>query len=73
MTALLPRFPTISHALLAQAEQGLDGPEVTLIPEPGKAESRRYDALLETAARGAAVLAEQGVGRGDRVLLCLPK
>jgi acyl-CoA synthetase (AMP-forming)/AMP-acid ligase II len=72
MTALPPRFPTILHALLAQAERGSDGLEVTLIPEPGKAETRRCDALLENAARGAAVLAEHGVGHGDRVLLCLP-
>jgi acyl-CoA synthetase (AMP-forming)/AMP-acid ligase II len=72
MTAFLPRFPSILHALVAQAERGSDGSTMTLIPEPGREEARRYDDLLETAARGAAVLAEHGVGHGDRVLLCLP-
>ncbi|MGW1677383.1 fatty acyl-AMP ligase [Saccharopolyspora sp. NPDC002376] len=72
MTAILPRFPSILHALLAHAERGADGSGVTLIPEPGKAETLRYDALVETAARGAAALAEHGVGHGDRVVLCLP-
>jgi acyl-CoA synthetase (AMP-forming)/AMP-acid ligase II len=45
---------------------------MTLVPEPGREETLRYDGLLETAARCAATLKESGVGRGDRVLLCLP-
>lgn len=72
MTAILSRFPSILHALLEQAELGSDGPTMTLISERGQAEPRRYDALLETAARSAAALAEHGVRKGDRVLLCLP-
>ncbi|MGW1893550.1 fatty acyl-AMP ligase [Streptomyces sp. NPDC002004] len=72
MTALRPRFPSILHALLAQAERGSDGSGVTLIPEPGKEETLRYDTLVENAARCAAALAEHGVGHGDRVVLCLP-
>jgi len=72
MTAILQRFPSILHALLAQAEHGSDGPTMTLVPERGQAEPWRYDTLLETAARSAAVLAEHGVRHGDRVLLCLP-
>ncbi|MGW1373618.1 fatty acyl-AMP ligase [Streptomyces sp. NPDC002446] len=72
MTALRPRFPSILHALFAEAERGSDASGVTLIPEPGKEETLRYDALVETAARCAAALAEYGVGHGDRVLLCLP-
>ncbi|HKN55128.1 MAG TPA: AMP-binding protein, partial [Amycolatopsis sp.] len=72
MTAILPRFPSILHALLAQAERGSDGSALTMILEPGQLESRRYDVVLEAATRGAAVLAEHGVSAGDRVLLCLP-
>jgi acyl-CoA synthetase (AMP-forming)/AMP-acid ligase II len=72
MTAITPRFPTIWDALLAEAERGADGSAVTLIPEPGSADTLRYDALVENAARCAAALAEHGVGPGDRVLLCLP-
>jgi acyl-CoA synthetase (AMP-forming)/AMP-acid ligase II len=72
MTALYPRFPSILHALLAQAERGSDGSGITLIPEPGKEETLRYDALVEYAARFAAALAEYGLGHGDRVVLCLP-
>ncbi|WP_052413619.1 fatty acyl-AMP ligase [Streptomyces glaucescens] len=58
--------------MLAEAERGSDGSAVTLIPEPGREETLRYDALVENAARCAAALAERGVGRGDRVVLCLP-
>ncbi|MER5296639.1 fatty acyl-AMP ligase [Streptomyces pharetrae] len=72
MTALRPRFPSILHALLAEAERGSDGSAVTLIQEPGREETLRYDALVENAARCAAALAERGVGHGDRVVLCLP-
>lgn len=72
MTELRPRFPSILHALLAQAERGSDGSVVTLIQEPGKKVPLRYDALVESAARSAAALAEYGVGHGDRVVLCLP-
>ncbi|OSZ55497.1 hypothetical protein OQI_38185, partial [Streptomyces pharetrae CZA14] len=66
MTALRPRFPSILHALLAEAERGSDGSAVTLIQEPGREETLRYDALVENAARCAAALAERGVGHGDR-------
>ncbi|MET8183189.1 fatty acyl-AMP ligase [Streptomyces sp. NPDC005336] len=45
---------------------------MTLIPEPGSEVTLRYDALVEAAARCAAALADQGVGHGDRVVLCLP-
>ncbi|MER7079692.1 Acyl-CoA synthetase (AMP-forming)/AMP-acid ligase II [Saccharopolyspora kobensis] len=72
MTTVLPRFPSILHALLAHAERGADGTGVTLIPEPGRAQTLRYDALVGAAARAAAALAEHGVGHGDRVVLCLP-
>lgn len=72
MTTLRPRFPSILHALAAEAERGPDGSGVTLVPEPGREETLRYDGLLEAAARCAAALKERGVGRGDRVLLCLP-
>jgi acyl-CoA synthetase (AMP-forming)/AMP-acid ligase II len=72
MTALHPRFPSILHALLAQAERGPDGSGVTLIPHPGSEVTLRADALVATAARYAAALAEHGVGPGDRVVLCLP-
>ncbi|MER6522079.1 fatty acyl-AMP ligase [Streptomyces sp. NPDC001553] len=74
MTATGPQFPTMWHALLAEAERasGSDGSTLTLIPEPDTEEKVRYDALVENAARCAAALAEQGVDRGDRVLLCLP-
>ena len=71
MTVLLPRFPTILHALQAHAERGSDGPQMTLIPEPGVVQARSCDAVLDIAARAATVLAEHGVGRGDRVVLCL--
>ncbi|MFI6763835.1 fatty acyl-AMP ligase [Micromonospora sp. NPDC050417] len=72
MNAVLPRFPTILHALAAQAERSSDASAITLLPEPGRAEPRRYDAVFDNAARCAAALAEQGVGPGDRVLFCLP-
>jgi fatty-acyl-CoA synthase len=72
MSVVLPRYPTILHALAAQAERGSDGSAITLLPEPGRTEPRRYDAVLQNAARCAAALAEHGVGPGDRVLLCLP-
>ncbi|MYR72816.1 MULTISPECIES: fatty acyl-AMP ligase [unclassified Streptomyces] len=72
MTASRPRHPSILHALLAQAERGSDASGVTLIPEPGQEETLRYDVLVEAASRCAAALAERGVGRGDRVVLCLP-
>jgi acyl-CoA synthetase (AMP-forming)/AMP-acid ligase II len=60
------------HALLDHAERGSDGSSVTLIQEPGRPETLRYDAVVESAARCAAALAERGVGHGDRVVLCLP-
>ncbi|MEU0007614.1 fatty acyl-AMP ligase [Streptomyces sp. NPDC006314] len=72
MTAIGPRFPSMWHALLAEAERGSDGSVVTLIPEPDREEKVRYDVLVENAARCAAALAEHGVAPGDRVLLCLP-
>ncbi|MFI6403214.1 fatty acyl-AMP ligase [Streptomyces sp. NPDC050548] len=72
MTALRPRSQSILHALFAQADSGLDGSGVTLIPEPGHETTVRHDTLLENATRCAAALAEQGVGHGDRVVLCLP-
>ncbi|MFH8409816.1 fatty acyl-AMP ligase [Streptomyces sp. NPDC018019] len=71
MTATDP-FPSVWHALLAEAERGSDGSALTLIPEPGIEDTLRYDALVGNAARCAAALAERGVGHGDRVLLCLP-
>ncbi|MCZ9341161.1 AMP-binding protein, partial [Streptomyces sp. TRM76130] len=71
MTATNP-FPSVWHALLAEAERGADGSALTLIPEPGTENTLRYDALVGNAARCAAALAERGVGHGDRVLLCLP-
>ncbi|MFD4764355.1 fatty acyl-AMP ligase [Streptomyces sp. NPDC058439] len=45
---------------------------MTLIPESGSEVTLRYDTLVEAAARCAAALADQGVGHGDRVVLCLP-
>ncbi len=72
MTGLRPKFPSVVHALLAQAERGPDGASITVIPEPGKEEALRHDVLLARAARCAAALAEHGVGHGDRVVLCLP-
>ncbi|MET7641812.1 fatty acyl-AMP ligase [Streptomyces sp. NPDC005438] len=72
MTGPRPHFASVVDALLAQAERGPDGASITLIPEPGREERLRYDVLLTRAARSAAALAEHGVGRGDRVVLCLP-
>jgi fatty-acyl-CoA synthase len=72
MTGLRPQFPSVVHALLAQAERGHDAASITLIPEPGKEEALRHDVLLARAARCSAALAEHGVGHGDRVVLCLP-
>ncbi|MCL6296867.1 fatty acyl-AMP ligase [Streptomyces kronopolitis] len=72
MTAIGPRFPSMWHALLAEAERGSDASEVTLLPEPDREEKVRYDALVENARRCAAALVEHSVGHGDRVLLCLP-
>ncbi|MFD5421625.1 fatty acyl-AMP ligase [Streptomyces sp. NPDC127069] len=72
MTATGPQFQTTWHALLAEAERGSDGSALTLIPEPDTQERLGYDTLVANAARCAAALAEQGVGHGDRVLLCLP-
>ncbi|MFE5597716.1 fatty acyl-AMP ligase [Streptomyces coelicoflavus] len=71
MTGLRPRFPSILHALVEQAERGSGGSHVTLISEPGNEVTLRYDALVESAARCAAALAEYGVGHGDRVVFCL--
>ncbi|WP_051927039.1 fatty acyl-AMP ligase [Streptomyces durhamensis] len=72
MTALRTRSATVWHALLQHAEQGLDAPTITLIPEPGRQHSLRVDTLVEHTQRAAAHLAEHGVGHGDRVVLCLP-
>ncbi|GIJ24452.1 fatty acyl-AMP ligase [Micromonospora lutea] len=72
MNVVVPDYPTVMHALVAQAERGSDGSRMTVVPEPGRMETRRYDEVLEDALRCAAVLAEHGVGRGDRVLFCLP-
>jgi fatty-acyl-CoA synthase len=72
MTASAPPHPSIVHALLANADRGSDGSAVTLIQEPGKAETLRYDAIVESAARYAALLTTHKVGPGDRVVLCLP-
>ncbi|GAB3838746.1 hypothetical protein GCM10029963_05210 [Micromonospora andamanensis] len=72
MSAVVPGYPTVVHALVAQAERGPDGATMTVVPEPGRAEPRRYDAVFDDALRCAAVLAEYGVRRGDRVLFCLP-
>ncbi|MBQ0826573.1 fatty acyl-AMP ligase [Streptomyces tagetis] len=72
MTAIATPFPTVWHALLAEAERDPAGSRLTLLPEPDVAEEVGYAALVENAARCAAALAEHGVGHGDRVLLCLP-
>jgi acyl-CoA synthetase (AMP-forming)/AMP-acid ligase II len=71
MTEPRPRFPSILHALVAQAESGTQS-NVTLIPEPGHQQSLPYGDLVDAAARCAAALAEYGAGPGDRVVLCLP-
>ncbi|MBC6447485.1 fatty acyl-AMP ligase [Actinokineospora xionganensis] len=71
MTALHPRHQSIVHALVALAESG-STTELTMVPEPARVEPRRYDAVFDLAARSAAILAEHGVGPGDRILICLP-
>ena len=52
-----------------------DQPGKVAIEFRGGASTERisYEALLEGTARTAAWLAEQGVDRGDRVAICLPK
>lgn len=72
MSEVVPSYPTVMHALAAQAERGSDGAEMAVVPERGRVESRRYDTVFDDALRCAAVLAEYGVRRGERVLFCLP-
>ncbi|MFI2473117.1 fatty acyl-AMP ligase [Nocardia xishanensis] len=71
---LTPRFPSIVHALLANAERGADGPSTVFVPERGADHEfawRHHDLAL-AAGRAAAALADAGVRAGDRVVLSLP-
>ncbi|MFE7802009.1 fatty acyl-AMP ligase [Nocardia sp. NPDC057440] len=67
---------SIVHALLANAELGADAPATVFVPERAVDGARdvswRHDELAAAAARVAAGLAAEGVGPGDRVMLCLP-
>lgn len=73
---LEPQRTSIVHALLANAELGADAPATVFVPEravDGAGDvSWRHDELAAAAARVAAGLAAEGVGPGDRVMLCLP-
>ncbi|MEV6426668.1 AMP-binding protein [Nocardia sp. NPDC051463] len=73
---LRPPRPSIVHALLANAELGIDAPATVFVPERAADGTRdvswRHDELATAAARVAAGLAAEGVGPGDRVMLCLP-
>ncbi|WP_280502655.1 AMP-binding protein, partial [Nocardia farcinica] len=78
MTPALPvPHPSIVHALLVHAERGSDAAATIFVPDrgadPDDADIRwRHDDLVPAACRAATVLAEAGVGEGDRVLLGLP-
>ncbi|WP_225728808.1 MULTISPECIES: fatty acyl-AMP ligase [unclassified Nocardia] len=74
---LLPRHPSIVHALLANATRGADAPRTVFVPERseaalGEATELRHDTVAVAACRAAYALSEAGVAAGDRVLLCLP-
>jgi len=78
VTPALPvPHPSIVHALLVHAERGSDAAATIFVPDrgadPDDADIRwRHDDLVPAACRAATVLAEAGVGEGDRVLLGLP-
>ncbi|MEV0296909.1 fatty acyl-AMP ligase [Nocardia sp. NPDC050710] len=75
MTARLePRYPSIVHALLANADRGSDGASTIFVPERGVDGefSWRHDDLAAAAGRAAAALSAAGVRPGDRVMLSLP-
>jgi fatty-acyl-CoA synthase len=67
-----PRRATIVHALLANAERGSDAPRTTLALSPDEHIELRHDVFAQEALRAARILAEAGVRKGDRVVLCLP-
>ncbi|TQM33224.1 fatty acyl-AMP ligase [Nocardia bhagyanarayanae] len=71
---LSPRYSSIVHALLANAERGTDGASTIFVPERGTDGefSWRHDDLALAAGRAAAALADAGVRPGDRVVLSLP-
>lgn len=72
MTLVKRSDPSVAHALLANAERGADAPTITIAQTPDQHIVLRHDAMAQQALRVAAVLAESGVGPGDRVVLCLP-
>ncbi|MEU6829420.1 fatty acyl-AMP ligase [Nocardia beijingensis] len=75
--ALRPAYPSIVHALLAGGERGTAAASTTIMAERAAAPDAdeiawRHDDLLAVASRAATGLADAGVRKGDRVLLCLP-
>lgn len=64
--------PSITHALLANADRGADAPHTVILSEHQGEQDISHDQLTRYALRAAAALAEAGVKRGDRVVICLP-
>jgi acyl-CoA synthetase (AMP-forming)/AMP-acid ligase II len=64
---------TILHALAASAKAG-DSVGITLLPdeESGEQQFKSYEALYLESLSLASVLVNQGIRRGDRVLLLMP-
>lgn len=74
---LRPAHASIVHALLAGGERGAAAASTIIMAERASAHDAdeiawRHDDLVHVASRAAAGLADAGVRKGDRVLLCLP-
>ena len=72
MSVIEPRRASIVHALLANAERGSDSPRTTLALGPDEHIELRHDVFAHEALRAAGTLADAGIRKGDRVVLCLP-
>ncbi|MEU2032326.1 fatty acyl-AMP ligase [Nocardia amamiensis] len=74
---LRPAHASIVHALLAGGERGAAAASTIIMAERASAHDAdeiawQHDDLVHVASRAAAGLADAGVRKGDRVLLCLP-
>jgi fatty-acyl-CoA synthase len=67
---VVARYPSVLHALLDHCESKTAA--VTVQRTPDQAVRLGLGDILDTARRSAAILADRGIRRGDRVLLAMP-
>lgn len=67
-----PRRASMVHALLDNADRGSDAPRTIFALGPDEHSELRHDVLAQEALGAAAILADAGIRRTDRIVLCLP-